>query len=92
MLYVHQSLPIVKELLLQYPMTRFEHEFLESVISCTTALRLKTSPLGRGTYSSASRSNSVAYASDRPIRFNEPLFTSMYITSPISTFCFCNDS
>merc|ERR1719472_25246 len=34
------------------------------VTSCTTSLRLCTSPLGKGTYSSASKSYSVAYASD----------------------------
>lgn len=33
--------------------------------------------LGSGTYSSASRSNSVAYASHRPTRFTAPLEASM---------------
>mmetsp|Transcript_5563 Transcript_5563/g.18059 ORF Transcript_5563/g.18059 Transcript_5563/m.18059 type:complete len:201 (+) Transcript_5563:1-603(+) len=42
------------------------------VTSCTTSLFLCTSPLGSGTYSSASRSNSVAKASHRPTRFTAP--------------------
>ncbi len=39
--------------------------------------RLHARALGSGTYSSASRSNSVAYASQRPTRFVAPLFASM---------------
>ena len=42
------------------------------VTSCTTSLRLCTSPFGSGTYSSASRSYSVAKASERPTRFTAP--------------------
>ena len=40
-----------------------------SVTSCITSFFLCTSPFGSGTYSSASRSNSVAYVSDRPWRY-----------------------
>ena len=39
-----------------------------SVTSWTISFFLCTSPLGKGTYSSASRSYSVAYASERPTR------------------------
>mmetsp|Transcript_5618 Transcript_5618/g.19249 ORF Transcript_5618/g.19249 Transcript_5618/m.19249 type:complete len:238 (+) Transcript_5618:240-953(+) len=48
-----------------------------SVTSCTISFFLCTSPFGSGTYSSASRSNSVAYESHRPTRFTAPLFASM---------------
>jgi len=48
-----------------------------SVTSCTISFFLCTSPLGSGTYSSASRSNSVAYASHRPTRFTDPELASM---------------
>lgn len=37
-----------------------------NVTSCTISFFLCTSPLGKGTYSSASKSNSVAYVSDLP--------------------------
>lgn len=40
--------------------------------TCTMAFFLWTSPFGSGTYSSASRSNSVAYASQRPTRLTAP--------------------
>ncbi len=52
----------------------------------TISFFLWTSPFGRGTYSSASKSNSVAKASLRPTRFTAPLLASMYITSPTSTY------
>ena len=42
------------------------------VTSWMTSFRLCTSPLGNGTYSSASRSNSVANASLLPRRFTAP--------------------
>ena len=45
--------------------------------TCITSFRLWTSPLGSGTYSSASKSNSVANASLRPMRFDAPLLASM---------------
>lgn len=48
-----------------------------SVTSCTISFFLCTSPLGIGTYSSASRSNSVAYASERPTRLTAPVLASM---------------
>lgn len=48
-----------------------------SVTSCTISFFLCTSPLGIGTYSSASRSNSVACASDRPTRLHAPVLASM---------------
>ena len=48
-----------------------------SVTSCTISFFLCTSPFGIGTYSSASRSNSVAYASLRPTLFTAPVFASM---------------
>mmetsp|Transcript_26387 Transcript_26387/g.78632 ORF Transcript_26387/g.78632 Transcript_26387/m.78632 type:complete len:238 (+) Transcript_26387:162-875(+) len=47
------------------------------VTSCTISFFLCTSPLGTGTYSSASRSNSVAYWSLLPTRLAAPLFASM---------------
>eukprot|EP00976_Prorocentrum_cordatum_P096894 1190761-Prorocentrum_minimum.AAC.4 len=47
------------------------------VTSCTSSFFLCTSPLGSGTYSSASRSNSVAYRSHRPTRFTAPEDASM---------------
>lgn len=51
----------------------------------TISFFLWTSPFGNGTYSSASRSNSVANASLRPTLFTAPLLASMYITSPTRT-------
>ena len=45
--------------------------------TCITSFRLWTSPLGSGTYSSASKSNSVANASLRPMRLDAPLLASM---------------
>uniref|UniRef100_A0A6B0UEL4 Putative secreted protein n=1 Tax=Ixodes ricinus TaxID=34613 RepID=A0A6B0UEL4_IXORI len=47
------------------------------VTSWMTSFFLCTSPFGSGTYSSASRSNSVAYASDLPCLFTAPLLASM---------------
>ena len=47
------------------------------VTSWTISFFLCTSPLGSGTYSSASRSNSVAYASHRPTRLTLPELASM---------------
>ena len=41
------------------------------VTSCTISFFLWTSPLGSGTYSSASRSNSVANVSDLPWRWDQ---------------------
>lgn len=58
----------------------------------TISFFLWTSPLGSGTYSSASRSNSVAKASLRPTLFTAPLFASMYITSPTATCTLCHKS
>mmetsp|Transcript_17233 Transcript_17233/g.53444 ORF Transcript_17233/g.53444 Transcript_17233/m.53444 type:complete len:241 (+) Transcript_17233:100-822(+) len=48
-----------------------------NVTSCTISFFLCTSPLGSGTYSSASRSNSVEYASQRPTRLTAPELASM---------------
>ena len=48
-----------------------------SVTSCTISFLLCTSPFGSATYSSASKSNSEAYASLRPTRLTLPLFASM---------------
>mmetsp|Transcript_13505 Transcript_13505/g.31777 ORF Transcript_13505/g.31777 Transcript_13505/m.31777 type:complete len:238 (+) Transcript_13505:124-837(+) len=48
-----------------------------SVTSCTTSFFLWTSPLGTGTYSSASKSNSEAYWSLLPTLLETPLLASM---------------
>ncbi len=48
-----------------------------NVTSWTISFFLCTSPFGMGTYSSASRSNSVAYASDLPTLLHAPVFDSM---------------
>lgn len=62
--HVHRLLALVRIALGQrHPCTlndRWNPEQSSLLPTCTTSLRLCTSPLGSGTYSSASRSNSVA--------------------------------
>lgn len=59
-----------------------------SVMSCTISFFLCTSPLGIGTYWSASKSNSDAKLSLLPTLRTLPVAASIYITSPMVTFSF----